>query len=551
MNSKIIITLIASVSLWSCKVDRSPFSSVESDVVLSDASGLETVTLGNYALLKGSPNRNGFYDGWYQVGEYGGDNVSLSGSTTDNLFFFYNYQRVKNNVLSNSMWNQGYKAIVGTNKVIGRVSEGTSVETDQLLGENYFLRAYAYFSLTNVFSRPYVEGASNLGVPLKLDDDVNNLPARASVGDVYNQIIKDLLKAEQLMTLDKGHIFASKFAAEALLSRVYLYMNDNVNALKYADMVISSGQYSLLSTGDLPKYPTFDPDSNKETIFAFKHTQDSDYEDGWGSIGSMYATIDGVGWGEMYASSTYLNLINQHPEDARLGFIAPQITKSKTPVVYWVQKGVNKSGLDTYNYDFENTFTQNGKLYFTQNSTQFEVQSEAAPDRTLYYFIDANANKVYVNVGLDMEKRNGYPKFFILKISDQGGVPQLWSPIVVRLAEMYLNRAEANAKLGNVAAALADVNVIRTRAGIPSYSSVPVGMTALDVVLQERRLELAYEGQRKFDVYRNKQTLNRRYPGTHLNGSNPFFTVSPTDNASIEFIPEQQILIQPNLQQNP
>lgn len=91
-----------------------------------------------------------------------------------------------------------------------------------------------------------------------------------------------------------------------------------------------------------------------------------------------------------------------------------------------------------------------------------------------------------------MDKRNGYPKFYILKCSLQEGVPQLWSPVVVRLAEVYLNRAEAYAKKGNIGFALADVNVIRTRAGIPVYTSVPAGMTLLDTVLQERRLELAF-----------------------------------------------------------
>ncbi|WP_449398895.1 RagB/SusD family nutrient uptake outer membrane protein [Chryseobacterium wanjuense] len=116
---------------------------------------------------------------------------------------------------------------------------------------------------------------------------------------------------------------------------------------------------------------------------------------------------------------------------------------------------------------------------------------------------------------------------------------------------MYLNRAEAYAKKGNTTSALADVNVIRTRAGIPTYSSVPAGQTLLNVVLDERRLELAFEGQRKFDIFRNKLDMNRQYPGSHLNGSNPFYTVPYTSNRIVEYIPEQQIQIQPNLIQNP
>lgn len=98
---------------------------------------------------------------------------------------------------------------------------------------------------------------------------------------------------------------------------------------------------------------------------------------------------------------------------------------------------------------------------------------------------------------------------------------------------------------------MADVNIIRTRAGIPAYTSVPAGMTLLQTVLKERRLELAYEAHAKFDVFRNGLTLNRRYPGTHLSGNNPFYEVPATSNRVVEYIPEDQIIAQPNLQQNP
>lgn len=185
------------------------------------------------------------------------------------------------------------------------------------------------------------------------------------------------------------------------------------------------------------------------------------------------------------------------------------------------------------------------------DGVDYQVQTEVTPNKTNYYFVNSGGSKTYVTLDYDMDKRNGYPKFYILKCSLQEGVPQLWSPVVVRLAEVYLNRAEAYAKKGNIGFALADVNVIRTRAGIPVYTSVPAGMTLLDTVLQERRLELAFEAQRKYDVFRNKLNMNREYPGTHLNGDNPFYIVPYTNNRIIEYIPEQQIQIQPNLIQNP
>ncbi|WP_415326415.1 RagB/SusD family nutrient uptake outer membrane protein [Chryseobacterium sp. MMS23-Vi53] len=547
---KIFLPLIA-LSLLSCNIDRSPYDSKESDVVLSDATGLQTITRGNYALLKGTTDGWGFSNNVYRYSEYTSDNVDISGTTTDPFYYYYTYRNIKNNSRTNDIWNTGYKAIVGCNRVISKVAEGKDADTDQLIGENYFLRAYTYFSLVNVFGRPYNQGTSNLGVPLKLTDDVNDIPPRATVGEIYTQVLKDLQKAEQLMTINKDNIYASKTVAQALLSRVYLYMENNDKAIEYADKVINSGKYMMLSKADLPSYSTKAPENNTETIFAFKYNKDGDYTDGWYTLGSMYANIQGVGWGEMYASSTYLDLINQNPQDVRLKFISPKYLNPLVPVAYWVQQGTNSSGAITYNYQFQKTFQQGGNTYFTMNNVNYQVFSEVLPNKTNYYFINSSGVKTNVYLDNDIEKRNGYPKFFVLKCSLQEGVPQLWSPVILRLAEMYLNRAEAYAKKGNTASALADVNVIRARAGIPTYTSVPAGQTLINLVLDERRLELAFEGQRKYDIFRNKLDLNRQYPGSHLNGTNPFYTVSYTNNRTIEYIPEQQIQIQPNLIQNP
>ncbi len=547
---KILIPLLL-LSLASCNIDRTPYDSKESDVILGDATGLQTITLGNYALLKGDADGGGFFNNLYRVGEYAGDNVDISGTTSDQFFYYYNYRSIKTNSRTNTIWNTGYKAIVGCNRVIAKTSEGKDADTDQLLGENYFLRAYVYFSLVNVFGRPYNQGTSNLGVPLKTSDDVNDLPPRATVGAIYDQVVSDLKKAEQLMTLDKKNIYGSKEAAQALLSRVYLYMENNDKAIEYADKVINSGKYAMLSKTELPSYPTRAPENNTETIFAFKYNKDGDYNDGWNTIGSMYVNIQSVGWGEMYPSSTYLDLINKHPEDARLKFISPKYKTPLVPVAYWAQKENNASGAVTYNYKYQPTFQQSGNTFFTWNGVNYQVQTEVTPFKTSYYFINSGGTKTYVYLDNDMEKRNGYPKFYVLKCSMQESVPQLWSPVILRLAEMYLNRAEAYAKKGNTSSALADVNPIRTRAGIPNYTSVPAGYTILDVVLEERRLELAFEAHRKYDVFRNKRDLDRNYPGTHLNGVNPFYTVPYTHNRIVEYIPEQQIQIQPNLVQNP
>lgn len=120
-----------------------------------------------------------------------------------------------------------------------------------------------------------------------------------------------------------------------------------------------------------------------------------------------------------------------------------------------------------------------------------------------------------------MQKLNGIEKYYISKFSFQNGLPNLSSPIMFRLAEMYLIRAEAEAKTSNTAAALDDVDMIRKNRGLEASlynKALPAGKTALDVVLEEKRIEMAFEGQRTYDVFRNKRTLNKNYWGYHLPG---------------------------------
>lgn len=553
MRNRIYIALFSTaILLGSCDIDREPFDSKTQDEILGGEQGIEMSTLGNYSILKGDVGQS---EGWewiaqlHRIGEYGGDNVSLSGVTTDDMYYFYNYNNIKNNGRSNYFWTKSYKAILGTNTIIESAEEGVSNEQDQLIGENYYLRALVYFNLVNVYGRPYTQDPAALGVPLKLTTDVNEIPNRHTVGEVYNQVISDLEKAQELMEDDKGPIYASEYAAKALLSRVYLYMDRNEEAAQYASEVIDSGKYLLLSTSDLSNYPKKIPEENMETIFALKYEKD-DYIDGYNTVGGFYSTIDNVGWGEMYASSSYLDVISKHPEDARNKFITPPyITNNdgeKIPVVYWV----NSSN----NYEVKETYTANGNTYFESDGDEFEILEEIENDILSYYFIDSGNQKIYVTKDFKAEDRFGYPKFYVIKASNQEGLAQLWSPVISRLAEMYLNRAEAYAKQGNEAMALQDINILRERAGIPTYnnsSEIPNDASVLDVVLEERRLEMAFEGWRKFDIFRNNKTLNRRYPGVHYDGGNVKEEVTPDDPRVILYIPEQQIDVQPGLEQNP
>ncbi len=220
------------------------------------------------------------------------------------------------------------------------------------------------------------------------------------------------------------------------------------------------------------------------------------------SINSMYFSGDvagnplgqGVsGWAEIYASKKYYDLLQTYPNDLRNSFITPYL-------------------LD-------------GKLQYNQKLTPVT------------------------------------PMYYVNKYALQEGQINLSSPIFLRLAEIYLIRAEAQAKLGNTAEAIADVNLLRQRAGLSgaalrtTSNLQTAGMTVLDAVMQERYLELAFEGHRAYDLFRNNMPMERNYPGTHSLNNTPTTNITqkvlPTDPRVVFYVPQAEINRNSNLKQNP
>lgn len=504
---------------------------------------IQALHLGNYHTLKG------WVENWHRVTEYPGDNVSLSGTTTDNLFYNYNYKRVVNNARVNSYWENSYRVIAGTNLLLQKLKEGESDEVDQMIAENLYLRSLMYFYLANVFGKPYTQDPQSLAVPIKLSDDPFEILPRNTVKEVYDQLEKDLLKAEGMFNTYKSNVYGNVYAAQALLARVYLFKGDNQKAIQYANKVIESGKFSLLAGSDYNKLTVSTPEENRENIFAIKFVKDIDYpDDGWSTIGSMYANIQGSGWGEMYASRSYLEEVRKYPEDVRYKMIQPVVEKANELHAYYVT--------DDYKYASVQV-TQAGTDYsYTEAGAKKNLIKESNGAGAYQYYIQIAGKKRTVLIDRKLANRNGYLKYYVMKCSGQEGQAHLWSPIISRLAEVYLIRAEASAKVGDITSALKDVNMIRQRAGIPTaglWTAANLnGKTALDVVLEERKLELAWEGHRKFDVFRNGKLMDRKYPGTHTSGTSPILTIDAKSNQAIEFIPEQQIVLSNGvLKQNP
>ncbi len=500
MKKLTLITIIAfSLFLSACELSLTPYDGMTKEKLSEYTEGTVYATNGNYAMIKDvleykgvQDLRNTYVRHYFQLSEFPGDNICLSGSTTDHLFYAVTYQHFATMMNTTYFWFCGYKIINGACQIIESIDEEQSTELDQLLGENYFLRAMVHFDLVRIFARPYSQGRDNLGIIVRTSSDGQG-GSRNTVGEVYDQIINDLLKGAELMNSPRGRSFTSKEAAWALLSRVYLYMEENQKAIEYANMVIESGRFQLESTENYPDYFR-NALISQETILCIEHTLQDDKASG--SIGSMYLSDQGLGWGEIYTSLPLRNLLNKNPDDIRNSFIKPE-----------------------YKTD---------------------------PDGNI--LTDAQGKPI-------VAERNGYPKYYMTKFSYQDGVVTLSSPVLLRLAEIYLNRAEAYAKIGNDAKALEDVNTIRRRSGLSgdalfTTSNLQGYTSILDIVLDERRLELFTEGHRTFDIYRNNKVMNRSYPGVHLDPEQNTQYIEPTDPRIIYFIPQDEILANPEMIQN-
>ena len=366
--------------------------------------------------------------------------------------------------------------------------------SSQLLGECYFLRAFAHFNLVRFYAQPYPVNPDAPGIVVRQSIEDPSQKPGSTVKEVYDAVIADGKKGAELMNQPRGNVYASKEAAYALLSRIYLYKENSDSAIFYSDLVINSGRYAL---EDADSYPDLFANAKtaRETILCAGFTSKEDYGK-FGSIASMIYSNGNSGWGEEFASESLRKIMNEYPEDIRNSYIIP-----------------------LFDYDG------------------------------------------------DIATLNGVDVYYISKFSFQDGSPTLSFLVLFRLAEMYLNRAEAYARKGDAANALKDLDEIRKNRGLEAalYNGVvPPGYSLQETVLKERRIELAFEGHRTSDLFRNKMDLKRTYWGYHIPGlketdidpsvepvNYPNTVISWNDSRITYFIPIDEIETNPSVVQNP
>ena len=590
---KIFALGIALLTLAACDMDFYPSDSMTSAQIKDNPNSAVYTTDGIYALFKDNLPYKGETSGRdgnyylrhiHQLSETRGDNITISGNSEDPFTQPYQYKDVDNTKNKTYTWWIAYKIIYAANSNIDVIQPNDAL-TNQLLGENYFFRAIAHFHMVTLFAMPYVCGRDNPGVVLRIGMDYTKTE-RATVGECYDAIVDDLKQAINYLSKGKARGDASYVnvtAAKALLSRVYLYMGDEhlQDCIDLCNDLIASapasvkGVYSVETLADYPKATWESP----ETIWCVHYTYPTDHPAPSATIGAMYNVTEEStnGWGEWYWSDELIELFNryQNPDgscmDHRFAayFTYPWFPNSvllndgKKMACFPVKEGKvdfcvtravsgllpNASG--DYEFDY-------GGRHYTAKKTDVNGYTR--------YFIDANLTgdatffggktPVYIREDVDETAgwRNGdYVRYYNTKWSGQDGQVTMSSPVILRWGEVFLNRAEAYARIGGKdQQALDDVNLIRRRAGLPDEAMFTTAnatargyASVLDVVLDERRMELCFEGHRMFDIFRNKKALDRRYVGYH-----PFEVINYDDPRIALLISNDEVLATPGFDQN-
>lgn len=174
-------------------------------------------------------------------------------------------------------WIGYYSALKNVNLFIKNaptVPTNNATEANNLkryISEAHWFRAYYYSNLILRWAKPYdpATAASDLGVPLVLEYDLAGRPARATVKQVYDQILADITAAKDGLSGVVGAKGSNRLSIDAVLAleaRVKLYMKDWAGAKAAADAVIAKNLYPLVTTAAAMK-SLWVNDSNEETIF--------------------------------------------------------------------------------------------------------------------------------------------------------------------------------------------------------------------------------------------------------------------------------------------
>jgi len=300
--------------LISCDVLDSPApqQSLDTGEVLSSADGIEGMVTGMYDGLQSNAIANGQYN---YTAELLGDNIVWTGS-------FPTFQDIaQRNLQANNgnfggWWNVSFREINTANILLQEVDQiddpaYTEDERDIVKGEAYFARGMLYLQLANVFAKPHWDDPSALAVPIRTEPvlgvpDFENLERRP-LSEVFNQAQQDLQQAANLLpdTRLRANRRATRYAALTYLMRLELMRQDYPAADGHAQAIEAVG----FSLTDLPVEP-FQNEFSAESIFEIINTN-QDNGGANGGVNSFYTPAAFGGRGDIQISQPYVDALGE------------------------------------------------------------------------------------------------------------------------------------------------------------------------------------------------------------------------------------------------
>lgn len=487
---KVLLILFVTVLLSACgkEIDSiRPLTQVDEQGEFLTAEGIAEATAGNYFTL----HSDGFIqysEPRFSIGEGRGDNVTLQLFGTPNkisdAFLFRNSPDPESG-MSAEFFKGAYHMITNVNRVLTGISTmeanggfASLTEANKNIvryakGENLLLRAMTYFNLARVYGRPYYQSAGN--GPCVPIKLTSALDEKPAVSTVKQ--VYDYLIADL------------KLSAQLMKAPV---TKSNSFASTYAAWGLLSRVY--LYMGGTVASP--DAALNQLAVTYADSTLNHN--------GNRFALADAITYNKMFG-------------DDETGTLGKGSYAANKEIIFAYDNNLSATSIGRiFHYDAEYNV---GADYLPSA----EFKQLLAPADVRRSFLKVNASSTFTET----------TKWLCRNIAWLTYAPEIF----VRTGEIYLNRAEANAKLGQYELAKADLKLIHVRAGLPALEiDVLSNQEVLPAVLKERRIELAFESHGSFDYFRNGLPLTR----DAVDNNGVAKTVNP-DDASVVFpLPSRQ-----------
>ena len=483
----ITLIFIGSTTLFTaCKkyINEQPIDAPTTDNFWTSEKAAESGLAGAYGLLRNALTYDDAYFVWGDAtsNQYSTYNTFTLNSLTPTGLWDFNYVPYREELQN---WTSFYQVISQCNLAISKVpgiaaanfQDDPTATKNQIIGEAYFIRAYCYYYITQIWGAPVL-------VTQAYADPINAKPVpRSSDADGFNQAVSDLKKSISLLQYGYSNaantaVQGNKGAAFALLAKVYMWQKQYKLASAAADSVISNGGYTLEAGNTYSNiFKGHDPESIFEMNMLYSPNQNE----------AQSGTNSGV-FGVFLSDP----LVNGKSGDN------------------WV---VN---LDQVNTLFDTTSTQDVRI----KNTFYGLQS-TNPLMIKY------SNVIYQNPG-------------------QKTIPYVSNNMVlIRLADILLLKAEAEANLGDVATGQLYLNKIRERAGLTDYTATSTTDLIYNI-MDERGREFYGEGQWFFDLVRSGVIYDPNYDNS-IDGYSPVRINNkgyqwPLDLRTL--LPQDELLIQ-------